>query len=101
MTQHPSDKRHPGILTVGTVHDDGREVRISGWCLTNCTTQCPCHLHPQGKHLTILEDQDNGLLGLVSHRPGGHACCQPWTEAELVAVLKNLDDVEHLDVSPA
>ena len=92
-----SRSRKPSVFQVGTVHDDGRTVVISGWGLGLCASGCTCHRHPSAGHLAIAEDQYGGALGLVSYRDGGCTCCEPWTADELAAVVRDLQILAGLD----
>lgn len=85
-------RQHPSIYQLGRVDDDGHTLTISGWGLGLCSPGCSCHRHPLSGHLTILSSTAAGTLGLASHRPGCK-CCEPWTAAELTAVLQCLADV--------
>ncbi|TFV90404.1 hypothetical protein [Blastococcus sp. CT_GayMR16] len=87
--------RRPSIFQIGQIRDDGTTVTVSGWGLGLCADNCNCHRHPVGRHLTLFEDTATGSLGLVRHG-GPCACCQPWTYAELEAVLQDLADVAAL-----
>lgn len=77
----------PSIYQLGQVHDDGNAVTITGWGVGLCATGCSCHGHPLGGHLTLLDG--TGTLGLVKHRPWC-TCCEPWTAAELAALLRDV-----------
>ncbi|HEX2072377.1 MAG TPA: hypothetical protein VHF92_01225 [Geodermatophilus sp.] len=87
----------PSVFQVGKVWDDGRTVVVSGWGLGLCASACVCHRHPSAGILAIDEDQAGGRLGLVSFRPGGCDCCEPWTADELAAVVRDLQRVSGLD----
>ena len=87
----------PSVFQIGRVWSDGYAVVVSGWGLGPCITACACHRHPSAGNLAIAEDQDQGLIGLVSHRDGGCDCCEPWTADELTAVVRDLEMVAHLD----
>jgi hypothetical protein len=91
--------RRPGIFQIGTVRDDGDAIYITGWSLALCAAGCHCHRHPVAGNLTILEDQIVGTLGIVSYRPGC-GCCRPWTAEELVAVLRDLADIDAIPSVP-
>lgn len=85
----------PSITRLGHVVHRGDQVLIGGWELGLCAARCDCHRHPTGGHLTTLEDAAVGSLGLVSHR-AGCTCCQPWTWAELEAVIRDALDLAAL-----
>lgn len=87
--------RRPGIFRIGTVRDTGDAIHVAHWGLTFCADGCRCHTHPGTGQLAILEDQATGDLGLVSYRPGCD-CCTPWTCDELVAVVRDLADIDSL-----
>lgn len=84
----------PSIFRVGHVQDRGHTVTISGWGLGLCAAQCPCHRHPEGQHLTVVEDQGHGTLGLVQH--WACDCCSPWTADELAAIVRDIADITAL-----
>jgi hypothetical protein len=87
----------PSVFQIGQVWDDGNAVVVSGWGLGLCASACTCHRHPSAGHLAIAENQAEGLLGLVSHHPGGCGCCEPWTADELTAIVRDLEMVSALD----
>ncbi|RBY81611.1 hypothetical protein DQ238_06125 [Geodermatophilus sp. TF02-6] len=88
--------RRPSIFQVGQVREDGNAVVVSGWGLGPCASGCVCHRDPATGSLALAEDQAEGLLGLVTHRDGCD-CCQPWTAAELGAVVRDLERLSGLD----
>lgn len=85
MSAHRTHR--PSIFQIGTVRDNGRTVVIAGWGLGLCAAQCSCHQDKITLQLSIAEDQANGLLGLISHRPCN--CCGPWTATELASILRD------------
>lgn len=96
--------RRPSIGHIGTVHDDGRTVTISGWQLGLCAARCNCHRHPVTHQLAVddapagYHDTRSPALGLT--RYGGPCdCCQPWTADELTAILRDLADVQTLETT--
>ena len=90
----------PSVFQVGRVWDDGNTVVVSGWGLGLCVSGCACHRHPSAGNLAIAEDQAAGLIGLVSYRDGGCDCCEPWTAAELAAILRDFSSLSTLDAEP-
>lgn len=88
---------HPGIYQVGRVRTDGDTIVVSGWGLTTCSAHCTCHRSPTTGQLTIRENQQLGLLGLLQHRACD--CCGPWTADELAAVVRDLADVAALETA--
>lgn len=76
----------PGIYQLGTVHDDGHTITVTGWGLTYCAAHCDCH-----DPLRIDEMQDVGKLGLRKYRACD--CCRAWTVGELMDVLRDVSDV--------
>ena len=90
----------PSVFQIGRVWDDGNAVVVSGWGLGLCASGCACHRHPSVGSLAIAEDQERGLLGLVSHREGGCDCCEPWTAEELAAILRDFSSLSALDSEP-
>jgi hypothetical protein len=84
--------RRPSITQLGRV-DNGV---VHGWGLGLCSRACWCHRHPSAGHLTILEDQAAGTLGLASFTAGECGCCEPWSAEELAAVLRDVAAAEAL-----
>lgn len=90
----------PGIHQLGTVHDDGHTVTISGWGLSICVAGCRCHQHPTTGLLQIWQDEQRGLLGLCQFSGSRQCgCCEPWSAAELQDVLRDVADVRALEAT--
>jgi hypothetical protein len=92
-----STGRKPSVFQIGKVRDDGHTVVISGWGLGLCAAACTCHRHPSAGHLAIEEDQRAGKLGLATFGDGGCDCCEPWTADELLAVLRDFEQLAALE----
>ena len=92
----------PGIYQVGYVreHADGA-LYVTGWGIGLCAEQCPCHIDrdEDGPRLVLLQDQENGLLGLVSFADEGCDCCEPWSTEELVAVLDSFRQIKQMETT--
>lgn len=90
--------RHPGITGLGYVRQDvwGRRS-LSGWTLTRCLAQCSCHTNPTTRCIEIHEDNVRGRLGLRQFRDCN--CCQPWTVAELLAVLDGFAQLNKMETT--
>lgn len=93
-------RRRPSIIEPGRLIHDGDTVTIADWAIGLCATACPCHRDPVGGGLTLYQDQtDGGRLGLFHHEPADCDCCDPWTAAELAAVLRDLAVITELDTA--
>jgi hypothetical protein len=86
--------RRPAILAVGRVDETPSCIVITGWRIGICAGGCTCHRDPVTGFLSVDEDSAYGHLGLTQHR--ACPCCQPWSPAELRAILRDLDDIEAL-----
>ena len=96
MTYRPK----PSIFQLGKVHEHGSSVIVSGWGLGMCASSCRCHRDPVDGQLALAEDQSGGSLGLRSFSDAGECdCCEAWTSAELLAILRDVAAVEALDAS--
>jgi hypothetical protein len=84
-------QQKPSIFQLGTVHENGSAVIVSGWGVGLCAAQCRCHRSPYNGQLALAEDHAGGSLGLRSFAPEGACdCCEPWTSAELAAILRDV-----------
>jgi hypothetical protein len=93
-------QQKPSIFQLGKVHENGTSVIVSGWGLGMCAPTCRCHRNPADGQLALAEDQAGGSLGLRSFTEDGVCdCCEPWTSAELAAILRDVALVEALDSS--
>jgi hypothetical protein len=93
-------RQKPSIFQLGQIHENGGSVIVSGWGLGMCATSCRCHRNPADGQLALAEDPAGGSLGLRSYAMGGHCdCCEPWTSAELAAILRDVAVVEALEAS--
>jgi hypothetical protein len=89
-----SSKDRPRIVQVGRVTADGW---IRDWGIASCLADCSCHLNARGS-TELLQDNVNGLLGLVSFRPGC-TCCRPWSIPELLAVLESFAQINQMETT--
>jgi hypothetical protein len=88
----------PSIFQLGKVHENGPSVIVSGWGLGMCASSCRCHRNPEDGQLALAEDQAAGRLGLRSFSDAGRCdCCEPWTSAELSAILRDVAVLEAMD----
>ena len=88
----------PSIFQLGTVHENGAAVIVSGWGLGMCAPTCRCHRNPVDGQLALAEDQAGGSLGLRSFSVTGDCdCCEAWTSGELQAILRDVAAVEALE----
>ena len=88
----------PSIFQLGTVHENGAAVIVSGWGLGMCAPHCRCHRNPVDGQLALAEDEAGGSLGLRSFTPDGRCdCCEAWTSGELQAILRDVAAVEALE----
>lgn len=88
----------PSVFQLGEVREDGDATVVAGWGLGMCASQCACHRDPADGQLRIREDGAGGTLGLRSFADGGECdCCEPWTSAELLAVLRDTAAVAALE----
>lgn len=94
MGSKPNPHR-PGVLKIGTVRTVGNMTTVEGWGLATCARHCSCHHKPSDGQLSIFQNEQLGLLGLVSFRTGCN-CCVPWTADELAAIVTELDELEHM-----
>jgi hypothetical protein len=86
--------RRPAILQLGRIEETPHTIVITGWQLGLCAARCTCHRDPHTGQLSVAEDNAYGHLGLTQHRPC--PCCQPWTPAELLGIMRDLADIEAL-----
>ncbi|QXG77640.1 hypothetical protein KUM42_09165 [Modestobacter sp. L9-4] len=90
----------PSIFQLGKVHENGASVIVSGWGLGMCASSCRCHRNPEDGQLALAEDQAGGSLGLHSFTDTGDCgCCEAWTSAELLAILRDVAALDALDSS--
>jgi hypothetical protein len=88
----------PSVFQLGEVREEDGVTVVAGWGLGMCAPQCRCHRDPADGQLQILEDHAAGTLGLRSFGADGDCdCCEPWTSAELCAVLRDAAAVEALE----
>ena len=93
-------QQKPSIFQVGQVHENGASVIVSGWGVGMCAPSCRCHRNPYDGQLALTEDQAGGSLGLKSFTEDGACdCCEPWTAAELCAILRDVAALDSLDSS--
>lgn len=93
-------QQKPSIFQVGKIHESGASVIVSGWGVGMCAPSCRCHRNPADGQLALAEDQTGGSLGLKSFAPdGGCDCCEPWTAAELAAILRDVAVLDSLESS--
>jgi hypothetical protein len=92
-------QQKPSIFQLGRIHENGAAVIVSGWGLGMCAPSCRCHRNPVDGQLALAEDQTGGSLGLKSFAEDGCDCCEPWTSAELAAILRDVAVVEALESS--
>jgi hypothetical protein len=91
-------QQKPSIFQLGSVHENGASVVVSGWGLGMCAPACRCHRNPVDGQLALAEDQAGGSLGLHSFSPDGQCdCCEPWTSGELQAILRDVAAVQSLE----
>jgi hypothetical protein len=93
-------QQKPSIFQIGKVHEHGGSVTVSGWGLGMCAPSCPCHRNPADGQLALAEDQTGGSVGLRSFTDDGSCdCCEPWTAAELGAILRDVAILDSLESS--
>jgi hypothetical protein len=88
--------RRPSIFQLGTVRDNGHEVKIQGWGLGLCISGCNCHRHPETGQLTVDEDTTGGALGLKSYSQTPCPCCLPWQASELAGIEQALKQIQNV-----
>jgi hypothetical protein len=91
-------QQKPSIFQLGSVHENGASVIVSGWGLGMCVSACRCHRNPADGQLALAEDQAGGSLGLRSFTVDGQCdCCEAWTSGELQAILRDVAAVGALE----
>ena len=49
-------QQKPSIFQLGSVHESGTSVVVSGWGLGMCVSACRCHRNPADGQLALAED---------------------------------------------
>jgi hypothetical protein len=93
-------QQKPSIFRLGTVDANGASVLVAGWGLGMCASACRCHRNPADGQLALAEGSAGGTLGLACFAPSGACdCCEPWTSAELAAILRDVAVLQSLEAS--
>lgn len=87
----PRPKTRPSILGIGKVTEIGDVTRIHGWAFGSCAERCPCHISSIDHQPHIFQDEVNGRVGLISYRDDVCPCCDTWTAAELIEVIRDVN----------